>query len=223
MVKNQERAENYWKQEGVEFNEFYGRVGGFSPRKIISRFLEKRTKTLREFIGEVVGKNILDLGCGSGVQMREFAPSCQKIVGVDISEPMLEAARKLLKALPKRNWELFYADARHLPFADQSFGIIFTLGLLDYVADSGAVLRECRRLLKPGGSIIFTIPKKPSPFSFFRTPSGIPLRRWLFHLPPIVNVVSKKKLAHLAEICGLSIINAVSIWQTMWMVKAKKI
>jgi len=223
MVKTQERAENYWKQEGVEFNEFYGRLGGFSPRKIISRFLEKRTKTLREFVGQVAGKSILDLGCGSGVQMVQFVPVCQKIVGVDISEPMLEAARKLLKALPKRNWELFSADARHLPFADQSFDIIFTLGLLDYVADPGAVLHECRRLLKPAGIIVFTIPKRPSPFSFFRTPSGIPLRRWLFHLPPIVNVVSKKELAHLAKICGLSIVKAVSIWQTMWMIKAKKI
>lgn len=221
MSEIQKRTEDYWKKEGVEFDGFYGKISNFSPRKVISKFLEKRTKILREFIGTITNKNILDLGCGSGIQMLQLAPLCRKITGVDISRPMLDSARKLLERLPVKNWELVSADAGRLPFADKSFDVIFGLGLLDYVAEPKAVLQECRRILKEGGSVIFTIPKIPSPFAFFRTRIGNILRRRILNLPPIINAVSPEGLAGLLRVSGFVASQEKSIWQTMWIVKAE--
>ena len=173
-------------------------------------------------LGDLAGKKVLDLACGSGIQMAKVVSGCAEITGVDISEDLLAIARKRLEELPSRNWRVVSANADRLPFGDSSFNLVYTLGLLDYVEDPAAVLSECRRILYDDGALIFTMPKSPSPFSFLRRGLGLWMRKTIFGLPPILNVKTKAELFRLVESAGLVVEDVKLIWQAMWIVKAKR-
>lgn len=95
---------------------------------------------------------LLDLGCGFG----EFAGvlTNQKIeVGVDISK------RDLQLALQKQKYQnLILADARSLPFADNTFQSIISISTLEHTTGVEKVLAEAYRVLAPSGIFIFTVP-----------------------------------------------------------------
>jgi SAM-dependent methyltransferase len=62
-------------------------------------------------------------------------------------------------------------DAQHLPFRDGSFDVVLMLEMIYYVADQDAAFAECRRIMRPGGSLVVCVPNperpdfNPSPFS----------------------------------------------------------
>ncbi|PIZ43969.1 hypothetical protein COY34_00020 [candidate division WWE3 bacterium CG_4_10_14_0_2_um_filter_42_8] len=95
---------------------------------------------------------LLDLGCGFG----EFAGVLvnHKIeVGVDISK------RDLRLALQNKKYhQLILADARSLPFADNTFQSIISISTLEHIVSVEKVLAEAYRVLSPGGLFIFTVP-----------------------------------------------------------------
>lgn len=98
---------------------------------------------------------ILDLCCGFGEFARPFFNGVRHAVGLDISRRDLRlAARKPVHAA------LTCADARALPFPDASFGTVLSVCALEHIPDPGRVLAEVRRILKPGGTILFTVPTR---------------------------------------------------------------
>ena len=214
-----EQLKTYWVKEGREFDKFYS-TPAFSLRKLVSAFLDKRTMVLKNMLGDTSNKKILDLACGSGVQMVDLAPVCREIVGADISEELLKLAERELSLPKTKNWNLVLADAANLPFPDKSFDVIYALGLLDYVEAPAAILRECRRALALEGCVILTIPKKPSVFALFRVRPGSWLRRKMFHLPPIANACTRRQLLQMLEDSKFKPVRLRSLWSTMWIVKA---
>lgn len=94
---------------------------------------------------------ILDLGCGFG----EFAVAYADEpidMGIDINSRDLYVASKT-----GRYKNLTLGDARNMPFADNSYGSIFSISTLEHIIDSDKVLKEAYRVLKPGGIIFLTI------------------------------------------------------------------
>lgn len=92
---------------------------------------------------------ILDAGCGTGEMMEFLEKKGNKnFIGYDISFNMLSHAKK-------RADKLVCADAENLPFADNSFDIIYGRSILHHLQDVPKALREARRVLKPGGEVIF--------------------------------------------------------------------
>src|SRR6185436_13063731 len=77
------------------------------------------------------GKDVLDLGCGAGVEVVRFARAGARITGVDIAQSAITLARQNLEqqGLPAR---LEVADGEHLPFADASFDFVFAHGVVQY-------------------------------------------------------------------------------------------
>ncbi len=105
------------------------------------------------------GKNILDLGCGSGDEIDFFKKAGAKgVYGIDSSELMIEKAKQIVKS-PKR---LFVANILNLPFPNNKFDIIVANLLLYYISDLDSAWKEIARVLKKGGILIFII---PHPFS----------------------------------------------------------
>ncbi len=92
---------------------------------------------------------VADLGCGTGVQTAELARSVRKVYAVDNSEAMLAAARDRTRGLA--NVEVLDGPLEALPIADGSCDAAMLVLVLTYVDDPAAVLREMRRVLKPGG------------------------------------------------------------------------
>jgi ubiquinone/menaquinone biosynthesis C-methylase UbiE len=96
---------------------------------------------------------VLEIGVGTG---RSFAhyPDLDELVGVEPSEPMLRRAQQRAAQLG-RQVALVKAPAEALPFEDHSFDTVVSLAVLCTVDDPSRALREIRRVLRPGGSLVF--------------------------------------------------------------------
>jgi SAM-dependent methyltransferase len=98
------------------------------------------------------GLALLDVGCGPGTITSEFAERLApgRVVGLDASTDVIEKARADFR---RENLEFITGDAYALPFADDTFDIVHAHQTLQHVADPVAVLREMRRVAKPGGVV----------------------------------------------------------------------
>lgn len=100
------------------------------------------------------GGRVLEVGVGTGLSLPLYPPTC-KIVGIDISEPMLEIARRRVAELRLENVEdLCVMDAQRLEFRDATFDVVMAQYVINTVPEPEAVLDELLRVLRPGGEII---------------------------------------------------------------------
>jgi SAM-dependent methyltransferase len=108
-------------------------------------------------LGDVVGRRVLEVGCGAAAASRWLAVEGAEVVALDLSAGMLRHAR--LGAEHSRvRVPLVQADATRLPFGDASFDIVFTaFGAVPFVDDSAAVMREVFRVVRPGGGWVFAV------------------------------------------------------------------
>ncbi len=97
-------------------------------------------------------KKIADLGCGTGLLCAEIKKKYPqaRIIGVDLAPGMIEAARAKDCAT-----ELVEADVESLPFKDHEFDLLVSSSSFQWM-DMDKVIREARRVLKPGGQLIFS-------------------------------------------------------------------
>jgi 2-polyprenyl-6-hydroxyphenyl methylase / 3-demethylubiquinone-9 3-methyltransferase len=114
---------------------------------------------------EIVGKRVLDVGCGGGILSESLAGAGSFVTGIDLSAELLEVAR--LHALGS-NLEINYLLSSAEAFADQhagEFDVITCMEMLEHVPDPAAVLSACQRLLKPGGVLVLsTLNRTPKAF-----------------------------------------------------------
>ena len=131
--------------------------------------LRQNGRWRREVVRHIVRfkpRRILDVATGTGGVAIALAHATQAdIVGVDISEPMLERGRKrVYEAGLDQRVKLEQARAEQLPFPDASFDAVSFTYLLRYVGDPAAALVELTRVLRPGGgmaSLDFFVPPNP--------------------------------------------------------------
>jgi ubiquinone/menaquinone biosynthesis C-methylase UbiE len=100
------------------------------------------------------GKDVLDVGCGAGVEVVRFARAGARTTGVDIAASAIALARQNL-AQQGLEARLEVADGEHLPFPDASFDLVFAHGVVQYTGDDRAMVREIHRVLRPGGLAVF--------------------------------------------------------------------
>ncbi|HEY3381466.1 MAG TPA: methyltransferase domain-containing protein [Vicinamibacterales bacterium] len=102
------------------------------------------------------GKNVLDVGCGTGVDLVRFAQAGAIATGVDIAPSAIDLARLNFEQR-KLSAALVVADGEHLPLPDAAFDLVFAHGVVQYTSNAQALVNECRRVLKPGGQAIFQV------------------------------------------------------------------
>jgi ubiquinone/menaquinone biosynthesis C-methylase UbiE len=106
-------------------------------------------------LGLAPGMRALDVGCGTGDDVRAMAAvvgTGGHVVGVDVSEQLVAEARRRAAGGPA-NVEFRAGDAHTLPFADGSFDVVRTERVLQHVADPARVVAEMARLARPGGRV----------------------------------------------------------------------
>jgi SAM-dependent methyltransferase len=132
-----------------------------SPEQLAMQYFRYRMAA-----GLSTGRDVLEIGCGSGMGLPYLGERSHMIVGGDYTMGLLREGRARLPKAP-----LVRMDAQHLPFRDASLDVILMLEMIYYVADQDAAFAECRRVLKPGGSLMVCVPNperpdfNPSPFS----------------------------------------------------------
>jgi phosphatidylethanolamine/phosphatidyl-N-methylethanolamine N-methyltransferase len=103
---------------------------------------------------ERIGGRILEVGVGTGISLPDYARS-NRLVGVDISEPML---RKALQRVTEQRLDhvdaLAVMDAEHLALPDRSFDVVVAQYVITAVPKPEATLDEFARVLRPGGEIV---------------------------------------------------------------------
>ena len=106
-------------------------------------------------IGIEAGHDVLELGCGTGALVRAMTAWGATVVGVDRSPAMIRAARRAHGPAPG---PYLRADAGALPFAAARFDRVVAASLVNVVKDPERVLREMRRVLRPGGRLALLFP-----------------------------------------------------------------
>jgi len=118
----------------------------------------------------------LDLGTGVGRVAIRLSGRLDRIVGADLAPGMLERTRRNARDAGVRNLDLVRLRSDRLPFHDGSFDLVACLGLLEHLPSPSrlATLRECARVLAPGGLLTLALNNEGS--TFLRDPSDNPLR-----------------------------------------------
>jgi ubiquinone/menaquinone biosynthesis C-methylase UbiE len=99
---------------------------------------------------------VADVGTGTGFVAAGIAPRVKRVVGIDNSPAMLEAARENLWALGASIVALVIGEVSPLPLADCSVDAAFANMVLHHVEDPEAMLREMARAVRPGGMVAIT-------------------------------------------------------------------
>jgi SAM-dependent methyltransferase len=102
------------------------------------------------------GERVLDLGSGAGTDSLVAALMVGPdgtVTGIDMTTEMLTKARAATEELGAANVEFVEGEAERLPFADESFDVVISNGVIDLVPDKDAVFSELFRVLRPGGRI----------------------------------------------------------------------
>ncbi len=163
------------------------------------------------------GSSVLEVGVGTGINLKLYPRTCQ-ITGIDLSPGMLERAHERIVKNGLRNCRVMEMDASKLTFADDSFDIVYAPYLISVVPDPVAVVREMRRVCKPGGRIVI--------LNHFKSDNPV-LSRIETAISPLtvhIGFVSDLDLPgflHQADLKPVSIqkVNLLSMWSLVTCVK----
>ncbi|MGQ9628956.1 MAG: class I SAM-dependent methyltransferase [bacterium] len=150
-----ERVRNFWNSNpcGDKYSDF--------PIGTKEYFVEIESHRYRTYpfhgkvseFGEHRGEKVLEIGCGMGTDISQFAQNGAIVTGIDLT---FEGVR-----LAKRRFEVFglagsfcVADAENLPFPDGEFDLVYSIGVLHHTPDTQKSVDEIYRVLKPGGKAI---------------------------------------------------------------------
>jgi ubiquinone/menaquinone biosynthesis C-methylase UbiE len=130
-----------------------------------------------------VGGSVLDLGCGTGELAIALATSGMRATGCDISPRMLRIAAEANASV---DWIELEPDWQVLPFRASAFDAVAASSVLEYVDDPVTVLRECHRVLRPGGIVLCTVPDPRHPVRWLE---------WLTHFvarEPVLRLAGRR-------------------------------
>ena len=144
-----ERNRAFWDQRADDYQAAHREhIGRPEPRWGIWQLPERELGVL----GDVAGKDVLELGCGAAQWSILLAAAGARCVGFDNSERQLEHAR-----LAGAGFPLVHGSAESLPFADESFDVVFCDHGATTFADPHLVVPEVARVLRGGGLFAFSI------------------------------------------------------------------
>jgi SAM-dependent methyltransferase len=146
------QVQEFWNRSSC--GEVYA-VGDTFPqqleRQAQARYeLEPNLRAFAKF-PEGRGRDVLEIGVGMGADHLEWAKSGPRsLTGIDLTDRAVEFTAARL-ALYRFSSDVRVGDAEALPFADNSFDLVFSYGVLHHTPDTAQAIREVHRVLRPGG------------------------------------------------------------------------
>lgn len=168
-------------------------------RRLVQRWVEM--PVFRRLGLEAAGRDVLELGCGSGYGAELLAPLRPKTyLGVDIMPEQIELARR--RALPAE-FRFAVMDAADMAeLADGAFDLAVVFDILHHIPAWRGVVAECGRVLRPGGRV------------FLEEPAGSAVLAWDFFFRwdhPKEAAFSRRELAAQLRACGFHLVRRLGI------------
>lgn len=120
------------------------------------------------------GRRVLDVGCGAGVDAARFAKGGARVTGVDLAWSAAALLRDNFAQQAVRG-NVAVGNGEQLPFADGTFDHVFAHGVVQYTPDPAALVRECHRVLRPGGQAVFQVYNRLSWLNAMSVVTRVPL------------------------------------------------
>ena len=105
---------------------------------------------------ELREKDVLEIGCGTGVHAKLLAAAGTRVAAVDLTPTAVELTRRRLE-LAHLTADVREADAESLPFADASFDFVWSWGVIHHSESTDQVIAEIARVLRPGGRLALMV------------------------------------------------------------------
>jgi ubiquinone/menaquinone biosynthesis C-methylase UbiE len=153
-MDDKQRAREQWGKDPA--GAVYGSEHEFGTREFFDEVERHRYQEYAPWMPEVMGFNnfagarLLEVGCGMGTDLLQFARGGAKVTAVDLTPRSIETSRHHLE-LYGQSGEFAIADCERLPFGDASFDVAYSNGVLHHTADTASAVREIHRVLAPGG------------------------------------------------------------------------
>jgi len=123
--------------------------------RILNHVMQDRFVTaLRQKIVPVAKGHILEIGVGSGLNLPFYAHGVESVSALDPSQELLRMAERRVRET-SFGLTFYEKSAEALPFEDKSFDTVLSTWTLCSIPDAAQALREVRRVLKPGGELLF--------------------------------------------------------------------
>ncbi len=103
------------------------------------------------------GQRLLEVGCGIGTDLLRFAQGGARVTGIDLSRTAIDLAERNFALHEGTAEELRVANGEALPYGDGVFDVVYGHGVVQYTSDPARLLRECARVVRPGGTGIFMV------------------------------------------------------------------
>jgi ubiquinone/menaquinone biosynthesis C-methylase UbiE len=157
------QVREYWNSHpcGTQFTDIeWGSKEFFDE---VERFRYETQPFMERIVGfkKFAGKTLLEVGCGLGTDLLEFAKGGALVTGVDLTPQSIELVKKRF-AFANIPVDARVSDAEHLPFDDNSFDVVYSFGVLHHTPNTQQSIDEVFRVLKPGGKIVIMLYHKNS-------------------------------------------------------------
>ena len=171
---------------------------------------QMRAQAVLSSLNAKTGETILDIGCGNARDIVPVLKAGATVVGVDVSEGMLQQAQRELASAGYDEVRLELGDATKLAFPSEAFDKIVCSETIEHIPEADTAVSEMFRVLKVGGSLVMSTPNSRSWYGFDRyVLSGMILRRTWNH--PFDNWRNMGELCSLLERHGFQITRKASV------------
>jgi ubiquinone/menaquinone biosynthesis C-methylase UbiE len=166
-------VQRYYEQSDDELARRYIKDEPFLSAEYCKAALDHRYG-LYPFIGEFAdfgawaGQRILEVGCGQGADLSQFALAGAKTHGCDLTMKHCDISRKFVHTTGA-DAAIVQADARALPYPSSAFDLVYSFGVLLLIEDLDAAIAEIHRVLKPGGTVITMFYNRQSLHYYLKT------------------------------------------------------
>jgi SAM-dependent methyltransferase len=154
LVAEKQSAREQWSQDPCGAR--YGAKYEFATREFFDEVGRHRYEVYAPWMPSVMGfdkfkgKRLLEVGCGMGTDLLQFARGGALCTGVDLTPRSVEIS-SLHFGLYDLRADFVLGDGERLPFADESFDVVYSNGVLHHTPDTARAVRELHRVLRPRG------------------------------------------------------------------------
>jgi 2-polyprenyl-3-methyl-5-hydroxy-6-metoxy-1,4-benzoquinol methylase len=153
-AEEKQRAREQWSKDPA--GAIYGREHEVGTREFFDAVERHRYTEYAPWMPEVMGfddfagARLLEIGCGMGTDLLQFARGGAEVTGVDLTTRSIEISRQHFAVYGARG-DFAITDGESLPFADEGFDVVYSNGVLHHTPDTAGAVREIHRVLRPGG------------------------------------------------------------------------